>query len=850
MFQPGQRIREYEIEVPIGEGAMGQVWRARHIFLNQVVALKVLDPASGTNPDRVRRFVAEGMEMAAFQHPRILNAKDFFQEGLLYVLVLPFMGGGTLADIIQEHPNGMPLAEVQRILMPMLRALDHAHRNGVVHRDVKPANILFDDQGEPFLSDFGIAKRLGVDQGTRTKMAIGTPAYMAPEQGLTPQDIDGRADQYALACVAYEMVTGQLLFGEHITSDLKLQIAHVNQPPLSPRSLRRDLPEAWEAVCLKALAKAREDRWESCGAMADALDGGGHEVAHSVRRAPTVLEVPPVPMPARGQQVPTERSGISSVQVSVVARPEPSNRSRKPWWKGPVGISMAVLILLGGGLGLWKISQNTNNMNAILDSTTSPNELGMEMVKIPAGTFLMGSADGENGREVREGPQHQVTMSRTFWVGKYPVTQKQWQELMGNNPGRFQKVGPDAPVENVSWDDAQAFIQKLNERQREWTYRLPTEAEWEYACRAGTPGPRYGDLDAIAWYDKNSGGTTHPVGQKKPNAFGLCDMNGNVWQWCQDYYGDYGIAPVTDPQGPSSGQGRVVRGGSWLSDAAGIRSASRGFDSPEYRGNWLGFRVCATVRTQAATVARIAEGKTADITAPTKDTMPPPPKESGIDMVKIPAGTFLMGSPKDEKDRYDDELQHQVTISRSFWIGKYPVTQKQWQDLMGNNPSAFKKAGPDAPVEMVSWNDAQKFIQKLNERQREWTYRLLTEAEWEYACRAGSTGQRYGDLDTIAWYLGNSGKTSHPVGQKQPNAFGLYDLQGNVWQWCQDWYGNVSAGSQTDPTGTSSGESRVVRGGSWYETARTVRSACRGDNTPGNRSRYCGFRVCAVARTT
>jgi len=610
MFQPSQRIREYEIDAPIGEGAMGQVWRARHVFLDQLFALKVLDPASGANPDRVRRFVAEGKEMAAFQHPRILNAKDFFQEGSLYVLVLPFMGGGTLVERIQEHPNGMPLEEVQRILMPMLRALDHAHRNGVVHRDVKPANILFDDQGEPFLSDFGIAKRLGVDQGTKTKMTIGTPAYMAPEQIRTPQGIDGRADQYALGCVAYEMVTGQLLFGEHITSDWELQSAHVNQPPPPPRSLRRDLPEAWEAVILRALAKAREERWPSCGAMADELDGVGQGIARPGKTTETVLGPPPPVPPNPPLQASAESSKAPAAPMGATAPVEPGTHSPEPWWKGPLGISLGALLLIGGGLGLWGINSShvdpTPEWNpkpdpaSIVKPEAKPNELGMEMVRIPAGTFLMGSPKDEKGRKADEGPQHQVTISQAFWMGKYPVTQKQWQDLMGSNPSRFESAGPDAPVEMVSWNDAQKFIQRLNERQREWTYRLPTEAEWEYACRAGTTGPRYGELDALAWYNKNSNEVNHhPVGQKQPNAFGLYDMLGHVSQWCQDWYGVtyYQDSPSVDPPGAPSGQHRMYRGGSSDTRAEWNRSASRLANTPNTLHFWVGFRVVAVART-------------------------------------------------------------------------------------------------------------------------------------------------------------------------------------------------------------------------------------------------------------
>ena len=229
------------------------------------------------------------------------------------------------------------------------------------------------------------------------------------------------------------------------------------------------------------------------------------------------------------------------------------------------------------------------------ETTTRVGNASLPLVQIPAGSFQMGTP-GNTGDE----RQHPVSLSRDVWIGKFPVTQGQWQAVMGNNPSNFKNAGADAPVEQVSWDDAQQFLAKLNGLQGQFTFRLPTEAEWEYACRAGTEGVRYGDLDAIAWYDQNSGKTTHPVGQKQPNAFGLYDMNGNVWQWCQDWYGDgyYSQSPSTDPQGPASGQYRVCRGGSWNNHATYVRSASRGLFTPDFRFSRLGLRVCAVARTQ------------------------------------------------------------------------------------------------------------------------------------------------------------------------------------------------------------------------------------------------------------
>ena len=223
------------------------------------------------------------------------------------------------------------------------------------------------------------------------------------------------------------------------------------------------------------------------------------------------------------------------------------------------------------------------------------NSLGMEFVWIPAGNFLMGSPEDEEGRDDDE-RQHEVRISEGYWMKKHEVTQGEWEAAMGTNPSTFTSCGPRCPVESVSWDDTQEFIRRMNARESGsgYVYRLPTEAEWEYGARAGTTGARYGALDAIAWYSANRGKTTHPVGQKRPNAWDLHDMLGNVWEWTGAWYGVYPSGSVSDPEGPESGSNRVLRGGGWLNFAGTVRSANRYHLSPGYRGGSIGFRLVRT----------------------------------------------------------------------------------------------------------------------------------------------------------------------------------------------------------------------------------------------------------------
>jgi formylglycine-generating enzyme required for sulfatase activity len=213
-------------------------------------------------------------------------------------------------------------------------------------------------------------------------------------------------------------------------------------------------------------------------------------------------------------------------------------------------------------------------------------------VKIPAGEFDMGCSPNDrecDGANDNERPRHRVRISKGFEIGKYEVTQAMWESVMGSNPSHFK--GADRPVENVGWSKAQEFLRRLNARNEGYHYRLPTEAEWEYAARAGSTTAHYGRLDSIAWYHDNSNRQTHPVGQKQPNAWGLCDVEGNVSEWVQDVYVEkyYSISPLVDPQGPALGLGRVIRGGSFRDHGRTLRLSDRWFSS-HGGGKELGFR--------------------------------------------------------------------------------------------------------------------------------------------------------------------------------------------------------------------------------------------------------------------
>jgi formylglycine-generating enzyme required for sulfatase activity len=344
-------------------------------------------------------------------------------------------------------------------------------------------------------------------------------------------------------------------------------------------------------------------------------------------------------------------------------------------------------------------------------------------------------------------------------------------------------------------------------------------------------------------------------------------MHGNVWEWCEDRYAAYPEGTVIDPKGPATGEYRVLRGGSFYLNVSRTRSSNRNDYSPTTRDFDDGLRLARTADVKAAVVPPVPKPDPAEVMPATGDLLVTPFSEAKakevqksvakilqkeveenadlgkgikLEIVLIPAGKFLRGSPVSETGRTNNEKQHEVTLTKPFYMGKYEVTQEQWEAVMGYNPSNTK--GAKLPVTVVSWEDCQEFIKKLNAKTNG-GYRLPTEAEWEYACRAGTT-TAYSFGDSLTKSDANiDGDSIKAVGSYKPNAFGLYDMHGNVWEWCEDWMADYPAGALTDPKGPGTGTSRVLRGGSFDRVVSIARSSFRYYDAPSLRYYSYGFRL-------
>jgi len=613
-------------------------------------------------------------------------------------------------------------------------------------------------------------------------------------------------------------------------------------------------------------------------------------------------------------------------------------------------------VLVAGGVAPWAEEEGQDEFGPwVTFSVIGPD--GVRVIQrlrwCPPGRFLMGSPKDEEGRWDDEGPRHEVVLADGFWLFETVCTEALWEAVTGKAPD--PRRGAAFPVTNVSWDDAQDFISRLNALKPGLDLGLPSEAGWEYACRAGTDTPYSFGTTITKKQVCYESDAPVPVGSLPANRWGLHEMHGNVREWCADEWRDNYEGAPTDGSAWVDGQGaayRVIRGGSWYYEARNVRAAYRSWCVPGTRDFSLGFR-CARVQvsdqrsgaeqvaapadpasrpgaergrpqgpTGAATLLRVGAPAPAPLPRATSLLIRTDREELRLRRVSradkelawasglgrdryglfagftlpgteitqrlrwCPPGRFLMGSPKDEEGRWSAEgPQHEVTLAEGYWLFDTPCTQALWEAVMGENPSWFRSA--TRPVEQVSYEDVQMFLQKLNARVEGLNLSLPSEAQWEYACRAGTTAATWaGDLtimgdnnapvlDKIAWYGGNSGvgfelengydssgwagkqyehmrAGTHPVGEKAANPWGLHDMLGNVWEWCADiWHDNY-AGAPEDGSAWLATEApggaanRVIRGGSWYFEARFVRAASRHRSGPGFRGDSLGFRCARV----
>ena len=644
----GAIIGQYHLVKQIGRGGMAAVYKAYQPNLDRYVAIKLLTPALAEEEGILARFEREAKSVARLRHRNILTVFDYGRYDRIFYLVMEYVGGGAFKGRL-----GWPqdLTYAVNIVSQVGNALAYAHRRGVIHRDVKPGNILMIEEDWPLLADFGLVK-VAADSLhlTASGASVGTPQYMSPEQaqGLT---VDQRSDIYSLGIVLYEAVTGRPPF--RADGPMAIVLKHINEPLPPPRELRSDLPEEMERVIFKALAKSPADRYQRMEEFLVDLQRAHPPFAQQMMQRRSDL-LRPHKLPAT--------PGSSSPPLIV---PRLSRRRSFPWTKIIIALLLLTLILIP--LALKSLMMPSASMAPLVSevartpgpsatpdpgpavSTPSPSVVpatptsqaielrmweadGAEMALIPAGEFTMGSE--ELGGDER--PAHLVYLD-DFWIDRYEVTNERfarfvaatgyqteaegqgwgwvwtgadgatdlatgWEQVEGadwrhpRGPESDVEDRMDYPVVLVSWNDADAYCR--------WAGKLlPTEAQWEKAARGSATG--LGQERYYAWgdeYDSARANTSEsgrggamPVGSFSPQGdspYGVFDLTGNVWEWVADWYdGDYyGQAPSVDPPGPVSGDYKVLRGGAWSFDQAYARTAFRYNVRPDYTYDFVGFR--------------------------------------------------------------------------------------------------------------------------------------------------------------------------------------------------------------------------------------------------------------------
>lgn len=605
MPKANDRIGPYQLINKLGKGAFGEVWLAKNVtaLAAREVALKIpLDDE--IDLDSIRAEAA--IWIKASGHANVLPIIEANVYDDYVVIASEYAPDGSLEQWLKNHGGRAPSVEAAvEMTSGILAGLEYLHARKIIHRDLKPANILL--QGAtPRIADFGISRVF--KSTSQSAVMAGTPAYMAPEAFSRKRN--EQTDLWSVGVMLYQILAGRLPFVGQDMAEMMGAIINGEPEPL-PASV----PARLQQVIAKALKKNPAERYQSTTEMRSAL----------IPQQPTVKETP---FPQPHKREPTV------VEPQPLPQPSPSKnlRTAVKWGAGLA----AIFIALTTYLATKTPSPSSPSVLNVPSNLQTPPNLGeafvenlngvkLEMTRVPSDNFLMGSTENDKVKRYKtEEPQHPVNVP-AFYMGRYEITQAQWKAVMGNNPSSFK--GDDLPVEMVSWNDAKAFCEKLGQMTGK-PYRLPSEAEWEYACRAGTTGDyagnlatksKYGnddfgirdflagleDLNAMTWYGDNSSSKTHPVGKKEPNAFWFYDMHGNVWEWCEDiwhdsYGGAHGNPPIDGSAWLTGGEQnlRVLRGGSWNSDFQSVRSAYRDRGAPNDRGSNIGFRVAVSARTQ------------------------------------------------------------------------------------------------------------------------------------------------------------------------------------------------------------------------------------------------------------
>jgi len=856
----------YVVLEKIGQGGMGMVFKAEHRKMERVVALKVLSPSMVDSPDAVVRFHREVKAAAKLEHPNVVTAYDAGESNGTHFMVMQYVKGADLSEIVKRN-GALPTNRAFSCIVQAAAGLAYAHQQGIVHRDIKPANLLMDENGNVKILDMGLARLdfelHGQDQLTTTGQIMGTIDYMAPEQAVNTRNADARADIYSLGATMWFLLTGRVLYeGDSLMAKL---LAHREASIPSLQEARQDISPELNRIFRKMVGKAPETRFLNIDELLNEMSGSREiaqvaAVGSSANRLPNIQARPPAgsnPLIGGGESAlisefdPDQDTGAFIPQVEGGAPTATIN--------GPnVGTDPNQLPLPASSLSYSQAQSYSPSLRPSRKKKSSfinrfiqfPRILvGVITLAVFAAMFFLGivlflqTKHGVIRVEIND-PKIEVKIKGTDIV------------LAKADKGQDIKLSPGEKTLVVEREGFKFETNKLILRRNEEVIVKVELLQGEIQVRKGDIILGKEEIpDSSPRIALNPKPTDQPQKgiEKKPDLpkqvkSDVEKIDRNKESLPNEMVSENQTLSVGDP-----------------APAISPFSAEKAKQHQEEWAKHLGVQVEIT-------------------------------NSIGMKFRVVPPGEFMMGSSKEEIAKLLAEAKqqqsqwsieripqegprHKVTLTKPFGVSIYEVTRGQFRQFVeatGYKTDAEKdgkggfgyKGGrwvqsreflwdavlgfeneqtDEHPVVNVSWNDAMSFCEWLSKKEGV-TYRLPKEAEWEFACRAGNQGSfSFGDdrskLGDYAWYGSRGGPNTRQIGQKAPNPFGLFDLHGNVAEWCYDPYASYSIENEVDPVGAKESNTRALRGGSFYLQPQNVRSAARSSFQPNMRNDNYGFRI-------
>lgn len=890
----GTLFGRYRVERVLGSGGMGVVYLAEDLRLGRRVALKIPRFDADDKFHLSQRFRREARTMASVLHRNLCPIFDVDEQEGTHFLTMAFIDGEPLSQLLKRGET-FTSRQIAELIRKLALALDEAHRAGVVHRDLKPANVMIDRGGEPILMDFGLAWMVHEADArvTQSGAIVGTPAYMSPEQAEGDAGkVGALSDIYSLGAILYELLTGRPIHTGGVT---RVLFKLVHEVATRPSEIRGEVDPILESICWKAISRRPADRFATAADFAMALTS-------FLEQAPTgKLDVIPDGTklnPRSHHVVLSDGTDVLSLDNNTVAYSPPKVVSSRRW-----RIALASLLLVGSvgfGWRLWPDRALPQREDFLISQSQSSS--GDRANSVSDGSVTASASPGKatpaappKDFELHFDPSTVVQVESLKLESIGPHTQEAWvtpanQDLTKSSIHVFGRPqGSSLFLDQTSggWafgltlDDGFRHIASKPIQAEQRVHVAVVRADQEMRLFVGGQMISRGEVSG-----RPMSGVPLPflIGTRFTGRMDEIRVSTTA-----RYAQDFKPRPRFEPDDDTLALYHCdEESGVVLKDASGHGHHGR------ISGPAIWRRVSASSDGQSITAPLLAKAPFVASKAKTHQEewaghlgiLVESSNSIGMKLVLIPPGEFQMGSTDEQvaealqvaeeinaesttKERLQkvERPQHRVVITKPFGLSATEVTIGQFKKLAaatGFRTEAEKLAKDaafetyltpgypvtdDSPAAVITWNDAVAFCQLLSDREQV-TYRLPTEAEWEYACRAGTTSQySFGDdhreLVNFGWFKENSENRSQEVRQKLANAFGLHDMHGNLWEWCQDFYDEnwYEKSSASDPTGPVSGTQHVIRGGYWPASKSACRSAHRGRTVPFNRSNHFGFRV-------